>query len=94
MHRTRNALMGALACSVLSQLVLNHLRNLSDGSCSSHPISARATELGSKMVAARFRNVRGVFPVAPLLCIVGPGERPNSPDEPHYHRTTMERSIA
>jgi len=29
------------------------------------PIPARATELGSKMVAARFRNVHGAFPDRP-----------------------------
>jgi hypothetical protein len=63
MHRTRNAVMGVFARSVLSQLVLNCLRNLSEDSCPSHLIPARATELGSKMVAARFRNVPGVFPL-------------------------------
>jgi hypothetical protein len=57
MHRTRNALTGVLRCFVLSYLILNYLKNWLRRPCMSRTIPASATELGSKMVAARFRTV-------------------------------------
>jgi hypothetical protein len=57
MHRTRNSLTGVLRCFVLSYLILNYLKNWLRRPCMSRTIPAGSTELGSKMVAARFRTV-------------------------------------
>jgi hypothetical protein len=85
---------------VLSQLVLNYLQNLPKAHVPSCPVPARATELGSKMVAGRFRNVRGAHPVTPVPAINAKngfptayrwsGERALSPENVVYVKVRSE----
>jgi hypothetical protein len=46
MHRTRNAVMGVFARSVLSQFVLNYLGNLPEGSCPVPPHTGLCYRIG------------------------------------------------